>query len=406
MRAVSISLIATVACLVLAPITAQIAGFDPGRPLEENRSLAKPVALPKSWDDAVRAPAEVDDYLHDHFGLRRLSLQIHDKLIWYVLRDSPSPQITRGANGTLFFNSHAAKYPYSLIEQSCGIGLSAAALAPATKDIANFLEQARRINPLSVLVIVPTKAPVYPELLPTWLEKACNGAVPPMNVIQVQLLDERQLAAMVVYPIEYMRSLKARMNVYPPRAFHWSGNMPRLIAQKISEEMFGLTKSREIGTRSTVEHTDLQRFVPGVDLLMEDLEPNYAAAGVKSCLGPTCFPEIGQAAERLGDVSRFETNAGSGKKLLILSDSFGAAIAGWFSEYFSEVWHLNVNDIINNSPGDVDQARLSRTIFVDFAPDRILYLFHDGAVLYGPHQLERLLAAGTSGARQDGAGRR
>src|SRR5208282_6350233 len=141
MRPANAFLVAVFMCVVLAPMTAQLAGFDPGQPLEENRTLAKSIALPKSLNEAVRLPTESDDYLRDHFGLRRLALQIHDELVWHVLRDSPSVQVTRGRRDVLFFNSHGAEYPYSLIEQSCGIGLSAAAIASVTDDVAIFLRQ-------------------------------------------------------------------------------------------------------------------------------------------------------------------------------------------------------------------------------------------------------------------------
>lgn len=406
MRAANTLLIATFACLTLAPMTAQLAGFDPGRPLEENRALAKPIALPKSWSDAVSLPTEADDYLRDHFGLRRLVLQIHDKLVWHVLRDSPSVQVTRGRDGTLFFNSHGAKYPYSLIVASCGIGLSAAAVAPVADDVGNFLRQARRTNPASTLVIVPTKAPVYPELLPAWLDERCRTAVPPTRIIAQQLRGEPQVASMLDYPLDEMRALKTSIAVYPPQSFHWAGEMPRHIAERISERTFGLTKILNFKTRTVVTHSDLQRFVPGVALWVESSEPDYAAAGVRPCIGPACFPEIAKFAERLGDVSRFRSDGGSGKKLLLVTDSFGAAIGGWFSQYFSEVWHLNVNTLINASTDPADQAQLSKAIFSDFAPDSIVYLFHDGAALYAPGRLTKLLPMNASAAAPDGAGRR
>jgi hypothetical protein len=343
MRATNILLVATFACLVLAPLTAQLTGFDPGRPLEENRSLAKPVTLPKSWNEVMRLPAETDDYLRDHFGLRRLALQINDNLVWHVLRDSPSVQVTRGRHGMLFFNSHSAKHPYSLIAESCGIGLSAAAIAATAKDVAIFLRQARRINPNSALVIIPTKAPIYENFLPAWLGEHCRAVIPPTSLIEQQLRREPQLAAMLVYPLDEMRTLKMSIEVYPQEAFHWAGDMPRLIAQRISEKTLALAKIRNLRARTIVRHADLQRFVPGVDLLVDDLQPDYAAAGVRSCLGPACFPELGKFAELLGDVSRFQSDSGSSKKLLLITDSFGASIAGWFSQYFSEVWHLNIN---------------------------------------------------------------
>jgi len=391
MRAVNISLVATFGFLLLAPMTAQFAGREPGQPLKENRTLAKPAAFPNNWEEAVRIPAETDEYVRDHFGLRRWALRTHDKLIWYVLGDSPSVQVTRGRQGVLFFNSHGANNPYSLIEQSCGIGLPAAAIAAVTADVTKFLKVARQINPNSELVIVPTKAPIYPELLPRWLGERCKTAVPPAAVVGQSLIGQPQLAAMMDYPLDEMRALKASIVVYPPQAFHWAGDMPRLMAQRISEKTFGLAKSRPLRGHAIVRHSDLQGFVPGVDLSVDDLQPDYAAAGVRSCIGPSCFPELGKFAELLADVSRFQSDDGSGKKLLLISDSFGAAIAGWFSQYFSQVWHLNINYLINVSMDELDKTPLSKVIFLDYRPDCIVYLFHDGAVLSWPRQIPKQL---------------
>src|SRR5689334_16242963 len=158
MRIDSILVTAAFMSLILAPVAAQLAGFDPGRALEENRALAKPVGMPANWSEAARLPAKADDYLRDHFGLRRLGLQVHDKLVWHVLQDSPAVQVTRGGDGVLFFNSHLANHPYSLTEQSCGIGQSATSIAPFSHDASAFLEQAQRITHNSILVVIPTKA--------------------------------------------------------------------------------------------------------------------------------------------------------------------------------------------------------------------------------------------------------
>jgi hypothetical protein len=159
----------------------------------------------------------------------------------------------------------------------------------------------------------------------------------------------------------------------------------------MAERSFGLAKIRSFKPRRIVGPSDLQRFVPGVGLWVENLDADYAAAGVQSCVGPACFPEFGKLAERLGDVSRFHSG-GSGQKLLLVSDSFGSAIAGWYSQYFSEVWHVNVNNLINSPDDQIGQAQLIKTMFLEFAPDRVIYLLHDGAVLYAPGQLSKLLS--------------
>ena len=117
---------------------------------------------------------------------------------------------------------------------------------------------------------------------------------------------------------------------------------------------------------------------------------------------PVCAPvsgqhafQLGKFAELLGDVSRFQSDSESDKKLLLISDSSGASIAGWFSQYFSEVWHLNINYLINVSTDELDKSPLSKAIFLDYAPDYIVYLFHDGAVLSWPRQLVKQLAMNT-----------
>jgi hypothetical protein len=387
MRLVRICLVVLFGAVIVAPMTAQVAGFNPGPQLEENRALAGPVPLPRQWTDVLRIPAQADDYFRDHFGMRGLSLRVHDELVWHILHDSPSVQVTRGREGMLFFNSHGADHPDSLIALSCGIDITPAELEPTTRDIADFLQQARRINVASTLVVIPTKGPVYPELLPAWLAERCQKAEPPTSVIERQIGIRPQLAAMMQYPLDEMKSLKASMPVYPLQAFHWTGALPRLIAEQIAERTFGLSKERNLNAHAVVEHSDIQRFVPGINLWMEDLVPEYAASGVRDCVGPSCFPEFAGIAARLVDVRRFVANGRPGKKLLLISDSFGAGIAGWFSQYFSQVWHINVNNLINNPEPDSDQDQFSKTIFSDYAPDYIVYLFHDGSVLYAPHQL-------------------
>ena len=71
------------------------------------------------------------------------------------------------------------------------------------------------------------------------------------------------------------------------------------------------------------------------------------------------------------------------------SDSFGAMSAGYFSAYFAEVAHFSVNYLERLSP---EQMRTFRNyIFDAYRPDTIVLLFHDGAILYAPQRLERLL---------------
>lgn len=82
----------------------------------------------------------------------------------------------------------------------------------------------------------------------------------------------------------------------------------------------------------------------------------------------------------LGDISRFEDATSSAPRLLILSDSFGSGIAGYFAPYFSSVWHVSVSNVSRLSPAQLN--KIGAAVYDDYAPDHILYVFHDFSIQY------------------------
>jgi len=111
---------------------------------------------------------------------------------------------------------------------------------------------------------------------------------------------------------------------------------------------------------------------------------NYAAVGIDKCWGGGCFPELSGISDKLGDTTRYRHNKFSGPRLLIVSDSFGQGIAGYFSEYFGEVWHINTNNVPLLSVDEMQ--RLKAVAFKTYAPDRVLYIMNDFSIGY-PYSL-------------------
>ena len=82
----------------------------------------------------------------------------------------------------------------------------------------------------------------------------------------------------------------------------------------------------------------------------------------------------------MADMTRV-TSPGSDKRLLLISDSFGVVIARWFPEYYGSVWHFAASYVERLS--DEERARFVDLAFRQYAPDDVIFLFHDGAFLSG-----------------------
>lgn len=96
----------------------------------------------------------------------------------------------------------------------------------------------------------------------------------------------------------------------------------------------------------------------------------------------SCFSEWASIASVISDLSRVRSPQVGDKKLLILSDSFGKEIVGWFAPYFGSIWHFSVSNLARLS---ADEREIFRQhIFTEYKPDIVLYVFHDGSVHYWP----------------------
>lgn len=357
----------------------------------ENRVLASAPALPATLADVLKFPAAVDAYLNDHFGLRSKLVAWNNSLRYHLLGDINAVQLTAGKDGYIFFNSHAANTPLGMVHFLCGKNVTAQDRAGMVETASAFMQTALQTKADSYLLMVPTKPVVYAEKMPDWLQSQCQLYTPTLPGVIASLDQKPGLAGRVIYPLPEMLAFKAKTEVYPKNTFHWTGMGPQALAQWLSEKYL---KHPRLSTLSGQLHdrpSDIQQFLPGVTLSVATREPDYAKSGVTACAGVACFPEWKGVAASLGDVSRYRHEKKQGPRLLLISDSFGHGVAGFFSEYYAEVWHLSMNNI--NLLTEAERGSLKKLVFEDFAPDQVLYVFHDAAISYFERAPAQLLNA-------------
>src|SRR5262249_13121198 len=129
---------------------------------------------PSSLAELGEYPEKVNAAVSDHFAMRPAMISINNRLRLALFGETPTEQTIFGPTGRLFFTSHLAAAPYSLIRLICGIGISdvqVKAVADSTRFASVMAE--RHVN--GIIVLVPTAPVIYRNELPRWLRNRCRG---------------------------------------------------------------------------------------------------------------------------------------------------------------------------------------------------------------------------------------
>lgn len=369
-------LIAAVAAFLLTPGVVQVLVPDPSVP-SENRAFARWPAWPRSAGEAFSLPARIEAYFQDHFGLRYQMIAASNRLRYALFGQMPSQQVIEGRNGRLFLTTHDAATPFALLDVICGAGVSEAAINQAAQSIAAFLRRLPEAEPRSLLAVIPSSPAIYPEDLPAWRRRQCDGAEPVVARIAARLPPD--VLGAWAYPLEEELRLKQQLEMYPRTGFHWIGEAAGRVIGHIAEQHLGLERHIDVPGRPRQVPSDLGQFMPGLWFSSMAELPDWRRAGVEACDGPACFPELGDITKLFPALSRFRSSQAGPKRLLILSDSFGTNAAGYFAPYAGEVQHFSTNDFALLSSEQA--AAFRRYVLDEYRPDLIVFLYHDGNVM-------------------------
>jgi hypothetical protein len=366
--------------LLALPGVAALGGFERGGADGEHRVLAPAPVWPRSWAGLLETPRQTDAWLRDHFAFRTYLVQANARLRFALFHESPTRQTLFGRHDRLFLSGHDADQPYSLIRDICGVGTSEADIVKAAEGIDMLL---RAAGSDALFVSVPTAPVLYGRDLPDWLARQCDGTPTAARVTA-------RMGANVVYPIAALRVAMKDGAVIPRYNFHWSGRGARAVAAMLAEQVLGLRRAVDIPAIERVAESDLAGMVFGLTLRDLVMIPDSAAAGIDSCFArPACLPDLGDITSVVDDYSRTVSPRAGSQRLLLISDSYGSFIAPWFGAYFGEVRHISSNNFDRLSAAQL--VRLKQSLFVDYRPDRVIFLYHDGAITYAPRRTAALL---------------
>lgn len=379
--------IALVALLSL-PALMGLSGKDRG--LGENRHLAALPAMPHDWPALLALPAGLDAWINDHFGFRHKLLNWHNRLRFRVFGEFPSVQMTSGRHGRVFLTSHnVSSPPFSAVTAVCTGGQ----FKPGTTAYINRLFRdfhAMGLQPR--LLIVPSAPVVHYEDLPSWLVARCASAdtTPFAEVLKGNELDPA-VRRVTLYPLKEMRQIKQHAMLFPQNWFHWNGAGVDQVAQ-LTLPMWDLKRAPPAPLPPTTRlgASDVANLFDGITLLRPIEEADFAAANVSQCYGGRCFPEFEEYAGTLFDISRFHNDKAQKRRLVMLTDSYGSKMSGWYARYYSDVEQVATNNISQLSTDQI--TRMKNFLFRDRENTDLLLLYHDGGASTGTLQygLERL----------------
>lgn len=383
---------AKVAVIAVLSVPALVGLNHYGSASVENRTLATWPDRPRSVPALLETPAKVNAWINDHFGYRTELVRLNNEFRFKLFQQFPSIQMTAGRHGRYFLAAHGTNVPpYQALTNVCGT-LSQA--HPSTIPHLNRMFVGfKELGFDPKLLVIPSAPLVYSEDVPGWLEADCASSDTPVT----RVMNSPKLApaarAKMLFPLAEMREIKKTATLYPATWFHWSGmgldGVARLSLQHFWRR--DLTQALPMKIRRRDMPSDVSHLFDGVTLSSEIEEPDLEASQVIGCFGEHCYPELGEAAKIVSDLNRFDNPHAPQRRLLMITDSFGAKIAPWYANYYGRVEQFATNNVEKLTPEQLDQIKTY--FFRDAANTDLLVLYHDGGAMYQTLRLgtERLL---------------
>ena len=385
-RAISVLFLTIVSALLCAPAALQAVAptfhVVPGaRNFVENRTLNSPPQWPRKAQDVTELMTETDRWLQDSFGLRADLITLDNWLRFHLFGEFQNQQVVVGPTGRFFFTTPDTRSPFVNVRLVCGIGVDGSRISAAVAQLSTLVRSARQDAHQILVLAIPTSLSLYQKELPRWLSRQCATAQPTMSRLQTALPSD--IEDEFDYPIAVAQELPSTEALIPKINFHWAGSGVQRLMEEVSEDK--LHRARVTTTPKTIifERSDLVSFTPGLTFVQAVDLPDWRSAGIEECWGSRCFPELGDIAVQLVDLSRYRNPRAKGRVLLV-SDLFGRMGAGFLAEYFGEVRHIATNYMARLTP--IQLARVRQYFVQDYRPDTIILMFNDGAMLYAPGQ--------------------
>lgn len=337
-------------------------------------------STPSELSDLKKFTHDMNAYLEDHFGMRISYLKTSNKIKYHLFNELISPQITVGKGGFIFFNSHSTKSKNKLIQFACGqISAPQSYKKEVQEGYAYFLDYLMSKGVIGSFALIPIKARIYPEKLPSQEYRWCGKEN--KTWFDQMMINLKNQGYSVYHPLELMKALKPQLDVYLSGFFHWHGKITAYIAQDMIKNLWQLELNNLVVEPLEVSvQSDLKSHLVGIKLHNNSAMYDYPSQGVKKCTTESCKPNLERYFSRTPPVHVYEHDSQSSKVLVITSDSFGGYIAEHYIRGFNKVVLINISGI-NKS----QILAFYEHIIGIYQPTHVLNLIHEGGI-YGANK--------------------
>ena len=361
--------------LLAAPAIGHLLSLDRAT-AQENRRLAEFPPLPKDESALKAFPGQLDLYLNDHFGFRSAFIEKVDMARFYVLGESTSPQVTRGKDGFLFFNSHTAAQPNSLILRTCSQDNAAADAEDLVRSASAIVARYATRGIAVSFIAVPNSARIYGDLLPDStprsLVSGCLSEEPDRYARAAEALARKDIV--FLYPLTEFRRWRAEYDVYSRHFFHWTGETPWRTAGLLFERL-GTRLPDGVPRVHSSQTSDLRGLLGGFHFNGDVYGPDPKTLNQTMCIKRDCMdPALYALTEKGFQVSVTHADHAPLGRVILVSDSFGGAITAGLARGYREVIHL-----YPVAPSE-DLTVFYETTIPSFAPERVVFVYSDSDI--------------------------
>ncbi len=347
----------------------------------ENRTLIQRPAPPKSLATITDYTQKMDAYFSDQFGFRILFIKAANILRYYLFNEVTARNISFGKKGFVFLNSHSPKKPHLLFKIVCeAIHISKKKKQETLVTYRRLMEFYRAQGIKANVAIIPLKSKVYPEYLPEPMSTWCLSRTPTW----VDQNISKALKGELYYPLDKFMQWKQEFEIFLPSFFHWHGKLPYLVAEDILKTLWEISPDLTAKPVESLIESDLEKNLEGLHFYAKT--QNYDYTDLKFCHQQRCIKGLRQLYKNSTSLKFTRKNPSTHRKLLILSDSFGIAIAQNFIRGFDEVVLIETNHLSQQ-----EKFKFYQNIHKTINPTHVLHLYYSGRVFSQATHLKKFL---------------
>ena len=345
--------------IIYLPLSNEIFKFSEKQEIsiKENRQLAtKPIFNIAKLDPY---PSLYEKYFNDHFIFRDELLKYHTYLNFFIFKQSPIPEkVTIGKDSWLFFTEkERAVYDGSFT-------LSTEQISEIISELNRRDSILKSMNIAFIILIAPTKAEVYSDYLPKYIQR-------PQNTVTDNIINNisNQTKIPIIYPKIALKEARNQFHTYHQFDNHWNQAGAFVAYQKLMneiKEIFPQIKAKMIDNSDvtlkseTIKGGNLANMI-GLDHLLKEKNTFFEINQKKaSQTDKQNYPPIPGFAYPNEYEMAYKTDINQLSKALIIRDSYAGALIPYLSESFSrtcfifDAWQYRFNEeIIENEKPNI-----------------------------------------------------